>query len=115
MVVNNKVQEVRLQRDLFGRMFVISKEQNVDIVKILTYSLTPVSMILCNVDGTICKTEKSALIKYLKVESSSLMPNIIIIDGFYILHCMKDVPRTFLSISNNLLQTTNCSQLLLLA
>lgn len=106
MVVNNKVQEVRLQRDLFGRMLAISKDQNANIEKILTYPLTPVSMALCNLDGTICKTEKSALTKCLKVESSrSLIPDIIIIDGFYILHCMKDVPKTFGSISKKLLKT----------
>ena len=69
--VNNKVQEVRLQRDLFGRMLGISmSDNNVDIEKALTSPITPVPMSSCHLDGTICKTEKSALLKCLKLTSS---------------------------------------------
>lgn len=39
--VNNKIQEVRLQCDLFGR---ISMDENTNVEKNLTYPLTPVPM-----------------------------------------------------------------------
>ncbi|OXU26620.1 hypothetical protein TSAR_012112 [Trichomalopsis sarcophagae] len=39
--VAGKVQEVKLQPDLFGRLLAISLEQDIDLDKILTYPLTP--------------------------------------------------------------------------
>ncbi|OXU16633.1 hypothetical protein TSAR_013301 [Trichomalopsis sarcophagae] len=52
---------IRLQRDLFGRMLGIAIKEKTDVEKILTFPLTPVPMSLCHLDGSICKTEKSAL------------------------------------------------------
>lgn len=49
--INNKVQEVRLQHDLFGRMLAISINENTDIEKILTYPLTLVPIFMCHLDG----------------------------------------------------------------
>lgn len=54
IIVNNKVQ-VRLQRDLFGRMLAISMENNTDIEKILTFPIIPTPMSLCHIDGSIFK------------------------------------------------------------
>ncbi|OXU31264.1 hypothetical protein TSAR_012166 [Trichomalopsis sarcophagae] len=44
---NNKVQKVRLQRDLFGRMLAISMNANTNIDKIFTFPLIPVLIIRC--------------------------------------------------------------------
>lgn len=52
-----------MQRDLFGRMFGISLNHKVHIEKVLTFPLTPVPTCMCHADGTMCKTDKSQLIK----------------------------------------------------
>ncbi|XP_066595439.1 uncharacterized protein [Prorops nasuta] len=65
----------------------------------------PVPMSLCNLDGSICKTNKSVLLKLFKTDSNT--PNhtdIVIIDGFFLLHCIKDVPKTFGNLSKKILQ-----------
>lgn len=42
-----KVNEVKLQRDLFRRLLGICLQQNVDIEKVLEYPLTPIPLSLC--------------------------------------------------------------------
>lgn len=64
--IGGKVQEIRLQRDLFGRMLGISMDHNVDVIKILSFPITPVPLSLCHLDGAICKTNKSVLTKCLE-------------------------------------------------
>lgn len=102
VTINNKIQKVKLQRDLFGRMLAISMNDATDIQKILTYPLTPVPMTLCHLDGSIFKTVKAALIKLLDKNIPSSAPahtDVCLIDGFYLIYCMKDVPKTFGNIS----------------
>ena len=56
--IGGKVQEVRIQRDLFGRMLGISINYKIDIIdiaRILSYPITPVP--LCHFDGAICKIQ----------------------------------------------------------
>lgn len=72
--IADKVQKIRMQRDLFERLLGISLEQNVDIMKVLSYPLTSVPMFLCHLDGTICKTDKSNLMKYLDAKVQSQAP-----------------------------------------
>jgi len=53
----------------------------------------------------ICKTEKSAMIKILRNDSA--LPNhidVVIVDGFFLIHSMKDVPQSFGNISKKILQ-----------
>ena len=59
------------------------------------------------VAGGICKIQKSTLFKSLEkgIEHNPLSrTDILIIDGFFILHTMKNVPKTFGSISKQVLQ-----------
>lgn len=44
--IGGKLQEIRLQRDLFGRMLGISMDHNVDVMKILSFPITPVPLSL---------------------------------------------------------------------
>ncbi|GFY05337.1 uncharacterized protein TNCV_2207831 [Trichonephila clavipes] len=88
-------------------MLGISMDYNVDISKILSYPITSVPLSMCHLDGTICKTNKSALMKCLEKEVQHEQPHhidILIIDGFFLLHTMKNVPKTFGNISKKLLQ-----------
>lgn len=105
--IGSKVQEVRMQRDLFGRMLGVSMEQNIDVAKVLSYPLTPVPMAMCHLDGTMCKTDKAAFAKLLEKRISSQPPpytDVVILDGFFMLHLIKEVPKTFGSISKKILQ-----------
>lgn len=64
-------------------------------------------MSLCHLNGTICKTDKSTLMKYLeaKVESqAAISKNVVLLDGFFLLHLIKEVPQTFGKISTKILQ-----------
>lgn len=100
--IAGKVLELRMQRDLFGHLLYISLEKQLDIEKILTYPLTPVTLSTCHLDGSICKTDKSVLMRFLEREVQSEPPqaaDIMIFDGFFILHLMKDVPSSFGNIS----------------
>lgn len=86
-----------MQRDLFVRLLAVSVEQSIDLEKVLAYPLTPIPFALCHLDGTHCKTDKSALMKSLEMSIDSKVPAYIdvLIDGFFFLHAMKDVPLTF--------------------
>lgn len=64
---------------------------------------------LCHMDGTINKTDKSKLVKPLIdreniVESIPKELDIVIIDGFFYLYTLRDIPSTFGAISYNLLR-----------
>lgn len=75
-----------MQRDLFGQLFSLSLEQTLNIDKVLAYPLTPVPLALCHTDGTICKTDKSVLLKVLQKEIDSNPPercDVINYDGFF--------------------------------
>lgn len=105
--VGGKVLEVRTQRDLFGRMLGISIDHKVDIAKILSYPITPVPLSMCHFDGGICKTQKSVLMKSLEKGVQHNLPShidILIIDGFFLLYTMNNVPKTFGNIAKKLLQ-----------
>lgn len=102
--MNDKVQEVRLQRDLFGRLLAISMTENPDIQKILSYPITSVPMSMCQMDGTICKTRKSVFLDCIEDGTVPTHCDIEIIDGFYFLHLVKVLPQTFGKIAKLVLQ-----------
>lgn len=105
--IGGAIEEVKFQRDLFGRMLGISMDYNVDISKILSYPITDVPLSMCHLNGTICKTDKSALMKCLEKEVQHQPPttiDVVIIDGFFLLHTMKNVPNKFGAISKKMLQ-----------
>lgn len=87
--VAGKVQEVRIQRDLFGRMLGISIDHKIDITKILSYPITPFI---------------SVLMKSKEKDIEHHPPLRIDVDGFFLLHTMKNVPKTFGNISKKILQ-----------
>ncbi|GFV00209.1 hypothetical protein TNCV_3322601 [Trichonephila clavipes] len=104
IILGNKVIELRMQRDLFGRLLGISMTNKVEIEKVLEFPLTPISTSMCHADGSICKTDKAQFIKVFKkkvskVNRQSLFFDISILDGFFMLLLMKEVPQTFDGIS----------------
>lgn len=87
------MQEVRIQRDLFGRILGISIDHKVDLAKILSYPITPLPLSLCHFDGSICKTQKSILLKCLKGDIEYNPPShidIVVIDSKNIWQYLKE-------------------------
>lgn len=74
MIMNGKLIEVKMQRDLFGKLLRISLESTLNIDIVLSYPLTPIPLSLCHADGAICKTEKSVLTHLLEKEIQSTEP-----------------------------------------
>lgn len=75
-----------MQRDLFGHLLGIALENKIDLEKILSYPLTPIPFSLCHIDETICKTDKSALLKCLekRIKSEkSTYTDVAILDSFF--------------------------------
>lgn len=104
--LGGKIQEIRMQRDLFGRILGISLDYKVDIEKVLSYPITPMPLSMCHIDGAICKTQKSSVMKSLENGVEHIAPDrvdILLIDGFFLLHTMKNVPKTFGGISKKML------------
>lgn len=58
----NKVQEIKMQRDLFGRLLGLSLDYKIDMEKILCYPVTSLPMSMFRVDGSLYQTDKSAII-----------------------------------------------------
>lgn len=105
--VGGNTQEIKIQRDLFGRMLGISMDHKIDVMKMLSYPLTPVTLAFCHLDGAIYKTVKSVLAKALESSIEHDTPvssDVYVVYGFFILHSMKEVPKTFGNISKRFLQ-----------
>eukprot|EP00794_Sanderia_malayensis_P002175 gene2175-2471_t len=79
-----------LMRDLFGSILHLSLEQNIDMAEVMKYPLTPVSLSLSNVDGTMLKTPRSKLMSDLeKRVSATPPPKILECDG-KLIHFVSD-------------------------
>ncbi len=94
---NKKVQELKCTRDLMGRLAVIASQRGLDLEAIFAYPLTPVPLCLFAGDGTMNKTDKSALFKELekRVEPSTPPPNAPhIIDANFLLHLLPSNKAT---------------------
>lgn len=109
MKIGQKVHEVRLQRDLFGRLLSLSLDTQIDLEKILCFPITPIPLSLCHSDGSVNKTVKSVLVKELEkqIEDMEQPPShldFVIIDGFFLLNTFKDMPRSFGDVSKKILK-----------
>ena len=94
-------------RDLFGSLLYHSLEKKVDISEVLKYPLTPVPLSICHVDGSMQKTPKSALLKYLIETKVTSQPprsvNVAIIDASFFLHLYSNLPSSFGGVARYLL------------
>lgn len=104
---DGKFEEVKVQRDLFGRLLGISLEEKLDIEAVLEYPLTPMPLSFCHLDVSINKTDKSKLIvpilrRDLEQKQIPVELDAVIIDGFFYLYMLKDLPSTFDGLSHNL-------------
>lgn len=105
--IGGKVQEVRIQRDLFARLLAMSTERDIDIEKVKTYPITEVPLALCHLDGKIRKSDKAVLLRTLEKKIQTPNPpqfNTIIVDGFFMLRLLSNIPSTSGALSIQIMQ-----------
>ncbi|CAG5093255.1 Protein of unknown function [Cotesia congregata] len=106
--INGKMKEVKMQRDVFGRLLYASLTNKIDIEKASSYSLAPIPFSLCHTNGTICKTFKSVVInELLEYQNEIVNPpeaHIHLVDGFHLLHTLKNLPSKYGKISMHTLK-----------
>ena len=73
-----KVKAIDADRELFGRLVVISKDRKVDLKKFFEYELSDVPLALANDDGSLSKTNKAQTLRDLE----SYAPSIESFDSF---------------------------------
>ena len=61
--VNGKIQDGKMQRNVFGRLLMVSFKNKIDIVVVFQYHLTLVPLVFGQTDGTVYNTLKSTLMK----------------------------------------------------
>ena len=94
---------LKTDRNLFARLLVMSKSQELDLKELLSYSLSDYPLSLATVTGGLVKTAKSKVFEILKsmvedpvVNFESIGErNALIVDAFAILHPMKGSWKTF--------------------
>ena len=104
--VAGKVQEIKMQRDLFCRLLGVAVDQKLDMGEVFRFPLTPMLLSLYHVDGSIYKTDMSALLKSLESQIKSCEPSnvsLIVIDGFFVIHTIKEIPVQYGKIASKCL------------
>lgn len=99
---DGKISEIKFERDLIGRLLILSIENKIVLRSTLSYPLTPVPPSLCHIDGNMHKTEKWALFRKRDGKVTSNPPDKIdctLIDGFLLLHQLREIPQTFSKIA----------------
>lgn len=97
----NKLVEVKAQRNLFGQLVMLSEENNVSMDKALTYQLGPVPWTLATADRCPMKTDKAKLMHNVETgtvvfEKPGLRDSVYdIYDGNALLQAMTGLPDTF--------------------
>ena len=112
---NRNIAELKCSRDLMGRFLILAARSHLDLSHVFTFPLTPVPISLCYCDGTMVKTEKTALFRHLesKVDSSfpsSAYVDACVLDGSFLLRVLPpNLPATNVSTLSS--THTKCHQL----
>ena len=71
----------KCSRDLMGRFLIFAPKRHLDLSHVFTFPLTPVPLSLCYCDGTMAKTEKTALFRHLESQVESSFPSSASVDA----------------------------------
>ena len=89
-------------REIFTRFIILGKRSDLDLRILLFYSLGPVSYPLSSADGSIAKTDKSALLQFVENQfpcttTENPPGSVLIIDGMALIHGLPStaLPQTF--------------------
>ena len=103
----SKEVHMKMERNIFARLLHMALERKVDMAEVMKYPLTPVPLALCQIDGSMRSTSKSQLMKHLKKRINSTSPahiDVKIVDGFFFLHQLREIPATFGRLANFILR-----------
>lgn len=104
---DNKIVQTRMERDLMGRLLAIAVDHKIDMNNVLSYPLTPIPLCFSHIDGQINTNPKASFLKCLEQHNvSSFNPchiDVKIVDGFFLLHLLVDLPTTFGKIALHIL------------
>ena len=67
-----KVKSIDADRELFGRLVVISKDRKVDLKKFFKFKLSEIPLALANDDGSLAKTNKAQTLRDLELYAPSI-------------------------------------------
>ena len=93
---------LRADRNLFARLLVIGQSRQIDLRDLLTHERGPVPWSLATYDGSLAKTNKSALAKLLK-DGVEIFPNLtnasaVIVDAMAQLRTLPRIPNRFIDL-----------------
>ena len=97
-------------KKLFSRLLVIGQSRKIDLSEILSYSLGTVSYPLASADGSLAKTNKSALIDLLETKGGDCLVDkvpadgAILFDGMAVIQAIRSTPSTFGELAETILQ-----------
>ena len=100
---------LRADRNLFARLLVIGQSRQIDLRDLLTHELEPVPWSLATYDGSLAKTNKSALAKLLE-DGVEILPNLpnasaVIVDAMALLQTLPRIPDRFIDLADLILST----------
>ena len=104
---DNKLSELKMERNLYGRLICIAIENSIDLSVILTYPITPVPLSMYHIDGSIASTQKSKLMTHLEKRVQSLKPLYVdcsVLNGMFYLMTFTGLPASFQRISEIILR-----------
>ena len=98
--LDKKIVEIKAERNIFGQLVLLSKDNNISIERALTYPLGPVPWQLATADGSPMNTDKAKILHHLEGEiSHSERPNLsqasYIYDGNALFQSLTNLPNTF--------------------
>ena len=94
--INGKIKEVKMERDMVGRLLMLSLNHKIDLKLVFGYPLAPVPLVFGHIDGSTTQTPKSTLIKALTGTTPAEQPKPIdayIVDGFFFTSSCYKIPR----------------------
>ena len=93
---NYNLVTVNADRDLFGRLLIVSNTRQICLKDVLSFELSPVPYSLANADGSLRKGAKSVLCSLLEKDvnivqrlAASPNPTVVIIDGMAVVQMSK--------------------------
>ena len=81
---NRNIAELKCSRDLMGRFLILATRRHLDLSHVFTFPLTPVPLSLCHCDGTMAKTENTALFRHLESITESSFPSSASVDAYVV-------------------------------
>ena len=104
--LSNKETVLRADHKLFGRMLLIAASRHIDISEVLAHPLGPIHWSLANNDGSLKKTNKASLARFLEKKAAAAhaipTPSACIIDGMSLLQKIHGDNMTFNNIAMTL-------------